>query len=306
MNQVPVTQTRPAFPPYPLIGVGVIAVSFAAVLIKLAAAPPLVIAFYRMLFTFLMLAPLAWGLAREDLRRISRRDWIGTLAAGFSLALHFASWISSLRYTSVASSTVLVTTQPVFVVLGSWLLFRERFPTRALMGLALAFGGSSLIGLSDFRVGGQALWGDLLALVGAVTFAAYLLLGRGLRQRLAILPYTALVYGSCTLVLLLFCLFNGLPLYPYAPGDFAIFATLAFLSTVIGHSIFNWAVKFVAAPVIAVSILGEPVGATLLAALLLRETPTLLQLAGGGVILVGITVFIVSSQGGAKKEGTQC
>jgi drug/metabolite transporter (DMT)-like permease len=283
--------------PYPAIGLGVLAVSFASVLIKMTAAPPLAVAVYRMGFTLLVILPATILIARRDISRLRQEDLLCSAGSGFFLALHFATWITSLRYTSVASSTVLVTTQPLFVVAGSALFFRERLSRRAFGGVLLAFAGSGLVGFSDFRIGGAALWGDLLALLGALTFAAYLLMGRRLRQRLPLLPYTTLVYGTCTAVLVGFCLAAKVPLAPYSRSELLIFAALALLATVFGHTVFNWAVKYVPAPVVAVSILGEPVAATGLAYLFLRESPGLLQLIGGLIILAGISVFVGAKPG---------
>jgi len=282
---------KPFFSPYPIIGLGVLAVSSSSILIKLATAPPLVIAAYRMGFTLLVLLPVTLLTARKEISRIRGSDVLSSLASGFFLALHFATWITSLRYTSVASAAVLVSTQPLFVVAGSALFFRERVSPPAFGGVVLAFLGSGLIGFSDFNLGGAALWGDALALFGAVAFAAYLLLGRNLRQRLSLLPYTSLVYGACVAVLFCFCWAGRVPLHPYPRADWLIFALLALLATIMGHTVFNWAVKYVSAPVIAVSLLGEPVAATGLAYLILREVPTLLQFVGGLVILAGIGVF---------------
>lgn len=287
---------KPFFAPYPVIGLGVLAVSCASILIKLAAAPPLAVAVYRMGFTLLMMLPVTVVTAWKEIGRIRKEDFLCSVGSGVFLALHFATWITSLRYTSVASSTVLVTTQPLFVVAGSVFFFRERVNPRALGGMLLAFIGSGLVGFSDFRIGGAALWGDCLALLGALAFAAYLLLGRRLRQRLSLLPYTTLVYGACTAVLLGYCLLAKVPLSLSSRTDLLIFALLALLSTVIGHTVFNWAVKYVPAPVVAVSILGEPVAATALAYLILRETPVPLQLLGGFIILIGIGIFARANQ----------
>ncbi|MBC7325050.1 MAG: DMT family transporter, partial [Moorella sp. (in: Bacteria)] len=187
---------RPAVNPYLVIVLGIVGISFGSLFTKLAAAPPLVIAFYRMGLTTVLLAPLALSRAgRAELAALGRREMIVAAGSGLFLALHFFTWIYSLSYTSVASSTVLVTMQPLFVVAGSWIFLKERVPAKSLLYGLLAILGSVVIGFSDFRVGGQALWGDFLALAGAMFIAGYMLIGRRLRQRLSLFPYIFLVYG---------------------------------------------------------------------------------------------------------------
>ncbi|HPU35572.1 MAG TPA: DMT family transporter [Bacillota bacterium] len=285
-----------AINPYLGIILAVIAVSFSSIFTKLAAAPPLAIAFYRLFFTVLLLAPLSLNAAgRAEFTRISRRDVFLAFISGAFLALHFTVWISSLNYTSVASSTVLVTLQPLFVITGGFFFFKEKISRKGLAGIALALTGSILIGINDFRIGGKALFGDLLAFSGAFFVAVYFLIGRSLRGRLSLFPYVFLVYGTTSLFLLIFNVATATPLYPYPWQDWLWFFLLALVPTILGHTVFNWALRYVQAAVVSVSILGEPVGATILAYFIFQEIPGLLQLAGGLTIILGLYIFITSS-----------
>lgn len=293
-----------AFLPYVMLIVAVVAVSFSSIFTKLSDAPPLVIATYRLGLAELILMPVALAIGWRELRQLNRHDLALSLGAGAFLALHFMSWISSLKYTSVASSVVLVTIQPIFVVAGSYLFLKERVGYKALLGGGLAVIGAVLIGASDFRVGGRALFGDALALGGAVFVAAYFLIGRRLRQRLSLMPYVFLIYGISSLILALTCLFSRIPLFPYSPRNWLLFLGLALIPTVLGHTIFNWALRYVKASLVSISILGEPIGTIFLAGIFLGEAPTWLQIVGGVLILTGLGLFTVYSgaSGGAAEN----
>ncbi len=279
--------------PYAMLALGVLGMSFAALFSKLAAAPPLVIAAYRMGFTTMLLLPLAATTYRREILGFRRRDLLVAMVSGLFLALHFYTWITSLYHTSVASSTVLVTTQPFFVMIGSTLFLSERVPSRALGAGMLAFAGSALIGINDFRIGADALLGDLLALAGAVLIASYILIGRSLRQRYSLVAYTFVVYGSSALMLFLLGLAAGTPFGPYPIHSWIYFLLLAVVPTLCGHTIFNWALGYLKAPVVSISVLGEPVGATILALVFLGEVPAPLQVIGGVVIITGVYLFMI-------------
>ncbi|GAB6179552.1 DMT family transporter [Desulfotomaculum defluvii] len=285
---------KPKVNPYLVIMLGVLAAGFSSIFTKLAEAPPLIIAVYRLGFTVLIIAAPTYFSGRKELCRINKKDFVFACLSGVFLALHFAVWISSLNYTSVASSTVLVTMQPLFVITGGYFLYKERVGRQGLVGAALALGGSILIGINDFQVGGQALLGDVLAFAGAFFVAVYVLIGRHLRFRMALLPYTFIVYGAATLVLLLLNVVFGSSFYPYPTMTWVWFLCLAIFPTIFGHSLFNWALKYVKAAVVSVSILGEPVGATILAYFIFQEVPTVMQLAGGCIIILGLYIFITS------------
>jgi len=281
---------RPALNPYLAVAAAVIAVSFSSLFVRLATAPPLIIATYRLLFTFLALAPFTL-MKKGALAGLDRRQVALSALSGLFLALHFVTWFISLGYTSVASSTVLVTLQPVFVVVGSLLFFGERIPRLAAVGGGLALAGGLIIGAADFQVGPRALVGDLLALVAAVMVSGYLLIGRRLRKDTPLEGYTFVTYGTSSLFLVGATLVTRTPFGGYPTRDWVLFLTLALVCTVMGHTVFNWALKYVQASVVSVSILGEPLGAILWAAVFLGEPPTLRQAAGGAVIFGGLYLF---------------
>lgn len=281
--------------PYLPLTCGVVAVSFAAIFIKFSTAPPLAIASYRMLFAFLCLAPVVWLGHRPELRGISAHDWRLMSLSGLFLALHFVCWITSFRYTTVASSTVLVSTQPIFAVTASYLLFREKVTRRQLVAVLIAVVGSITIGLADASGGlsRASLWGDLLALLGGAFAAGYFLCGKAVRQRVSVLPYATSVYGISAAMLLLISLGSGTPLLGYPSREWLLFGGLAVVCTVIGHSVLNWSLAYLPAAAVGVAVLGEPIGASIWAVLLFHEIPGLAQLAGGAVLLLGILLFML-------------
>jgi drug/metabolite transporter (DMT)-like permease len=285
---------KPLVNPYLAVVLGVLAMAFSSIFTKLAEAPPLIIAFYRLGFTVLLLAPITYTTGRHELRQISKRDLMLAALSGVLLAMHFAVWITSLNYTTVASSTVLVTMQPLFVIAGGYFLYQEKLTKKGFTGAALALCGSIIIGINDFQVGGQALFGDLLAFSGAIFIAGYMLIGRNLRNRLSLFPYVFMVYSASVITLLLCSLSFDLPLYPYDKLTWLWLILLAIVPTIFGHTVFNWALRYVKAAVVSVSILGESVGATILACFIFKEIPTMLQITGGLIIITGLYIFISS------------
>jgi drug/metabolite transporter (DMT)-like permease len=275
--------------PYIVILLGVLSVSGASVLFKFATAEPLVVAFYRLAFSVLLLGvPLLWR-KREA---IGRRDLWLSIISGLFLAVHFATWFFSLTLTSVASSTVLVSTHPFLIVLYGYLSGAERTTGRSLAAVTVAVVGAVLVGWGDFALDRSALLGDVLAFLGAVAVTGYLLIGRQVRQRMSAIAYSVVVYSAATVALLVAALAWGSPLSGFAPINWWIFAALAIFPTIFGHTLFNWALKYVPAAVISVNILGEPVGATLLAWLIWGTAPGPVSLAGGLLILMGIALFL--------------
>jgi len=285
--------TRPSAPPIVGIIIGIAAVSSASIFIRFAQreAPSLVIAAARLTLSALILAPLALTRYRHEYRRLTRRDaWLAVLS-GIFLALHFATWISSLEYTTVASSTVLVSTSPLFVAIASWLFLREKIGPAVIIGLGVALAGSAVIGLSD-RSGTlrNALLGDVLAFAGAITVAGYLLIGRRLRAQLSLIPYIAVVYGTAAAVMLAMVLVTRERVVGYSPDTYVWFLLLALVPQLLGHSSFNWALAHLPATFVAVATLGEPIGSTILAYIILGESPTSIKIVGAALILVGIVV----------------
>ena len=262
---------KPIINPYLAVLVGVFAISFSALFVRLSTAPAIIIATYRLLFTFLLLTPFTLLKNRQDLLDLPWRERGLAAASGACLALHFVTWFTSLSYTSIASSVVIVTIQPVFVVLGSWLFFRERISRRAMFGMVLALTGSLIIGASDFQLNMKAFWGDLLALAAAVLVSGYLLIGRRMRSTVSLPAYTFYTYGSSAILLVIASLVSQTPFYPYPTTDWILFVCLALICTILGHTVFNWVLRYVQASVVSVSVLGEPLGAIIWASVFLHE-----------------------------------
>ncbi len=271
-----------------VLGCALVVISFASIWIRWAQAPSLSIAVYRVGLAALLLTPIALSTRRHQLSALSRSDLRYALLGGVCLALHFVFWISSLEFTSVASSVVLVTTNPIFVALGSHFLLKERVTLSLITGIAISLVGGVLIGYGDFLAGPNVLLGDGLALSGAVMASAYLLVGRRVRAHTDLVTYIFLVYGAAAIVLLALALMLNQPLVGFPQETYLWLALLAIGPQLIGHTSFNWALKHLPASTVAVIILGEPVGSTVLAYLLLGESITLLKGIGGLLILVGI------------------
>ncbi len=288
-----------------IILIGVFFISFSSILTRVSEAPSLAIATYRVGIASLLLAPVFFAKHIPEMKRMNRKTFILCIISGIFLALHFASWISSIKYTSITSSTVLVNTQPVFVVLGSYLIYREKSSLRSVASILVAIAGSVVISLGDSSMGSNVLYGDFLAMVGAVTVAAYMLIGRYARRNLSVTGYTFIVYTTCTITLLFMALATSTPLTGYPPRELAIFLALAVVCTLLGHSIFNWGLGHVKPTFVSTAVLGEPVLATIFAILLLGEVPTLPRLVGGLVVIGGIYSFIVAEAAESKMNSVQ-
>jgi drug/metabolite transporter (DMT)-like permease len=281
------------------VGVAVLAASTSAILIRAGDAPEPVMAFYRVLFTTVLLVPLARGTGAE-LARVSRRDLLGALLAGLALAAHFAAWFESVDRTTVAASVTLVQTQTVFVAAGAGLLLSERVSRRTLAGIAIALLGAGAMSAAGAFDGGGApepLLGNGLALVGAAMAAVYVLSGRSIRQRVPVVPYVLVVYAVAALGLLTVVLASGQALAGYPYREWLLFLGMAVGPGLLGHTLINWALEHVESSVVSVSLVGEPVGSTVLAAVLFGEVPGALALAGGAVVIAGIVVTARGRQG---------
>lgn len=279
---------KPPFNPSLALVTGVLAVSTGAIFVRLAEAPAMVIAAYRVGLASLILAPIAWWRARDELLSLEKHDYLLAGLAGLFLALHFATWISSLNYTSVANSVVLVNTNPLWVGLLTPLISKDRLTLMTKISIVVCVIGGVVIGIGDFATGGQALWGDFLALVGSICAAMYLLLGRNLRRKLSLLAYIFLCYGSAAIILCPFVIVLRLPVVGFSTGTYAALVSMALIPQIIGHSSYNWALKWFSASFIAVTLLGEPIGATILAYIIFGETLTWAKFVGGSLILAAI------------------
>jgi drug/metabolite transporter (DMT)-like permease len=284
----------------------ILAVSTASIFIRFAQGdvPSLVIAALRLTCATILLAPLALTGHIEELRDLTRQELMLGAISGLFLAVHFATWISSLEYTSVASSVVFVSTGPLWVALLSPVLLNERLARAAVVGLIIAILGGTLIGLSDACawngglqcpeldqvMQGRALWGNFLALVGAWTVSGYLMIGRKLRAKMSLIPYIFLVYGVSALGLTVIMFAAGQSPLGYPARAYGWIFLLAAFPQLIGHSTYNWILRYIPATLVAIVTLVEPLGSAILAYFILRETPTSGVLLGGLLILAGIYV----------------
>jgi drug/metabolite transporter (DMT)-like permease len=286
-----------------LLVVGVLAVSCSAVLVRLAEAPGLAQAFYRCAFAAAVVLPIGLVRHADAFRSLSRARWGLALVSGLFLAAHFATWIPSLSYTSVAASTVIVTTQPLWVaVFGG--IAGERTSRRALAGIAVALAGTLVITGGDLGGGGRLLVGDLLAMAGAVCAAVYVLAGRRLRQELSVIVYTSIVYTTAAVALAVCMVVSETRFAGYPSKTWLLFVLMTIGPQFLGHSVFNYVLGDVKASVVAIAVMAEPVGATLLAMAILGETPSSGAVIGGALILCGVYVAI-ASEGARRPEVTE-
>jgi drug/metabolite transporter (DMT)-like permease len=306
------------------IFIAILAVSTASIFIRQAQqnAPSLVIAASRLTLASLVLAPMAWIKHRVEIRNLTRREWALAILSGLFLSVHFATWITSLEYTTVVSSVVLVSTGPLWVALLSPLFLRE-MPTRWVwMGMGLALLGGIAVGLGDScsialsgatrsagsavegpllscqplsdLLAGSAFIGNFLALIGAWTVAGYLMIGRRLRARISLIPYIFIVYSIAALALIVYMLAARQTPFGYAPITYFWILCLALIPQLIGHSTYNWALRYMPASLVSITTLGEPIGSAILAFFILCETPGALTLIGGVLILTGIYLSTLS------------
>ena len=292
--------------------IAILAVSTGSIFIRLAQrdAPSLVIAATRLTLASLVLAPIALINHRDEIRNLTRREWTLAILSGLFLSVHFATWITSLEYTTVVASVALVSTGPLWVALLSPIFLRET-PTRWVwMGMGLALLGGIIVGLgdscslADFHLtcppladllAGSAFWGNFLALAGAWTVAGYLMIGRNLRARISLVPYIFIVYGVAAIALIVYMLSAGQTPFGYSPIIYLWLLCLALIPQLIGHSTYNWALRYMPASLVSVTTLGEPIGSAILAFFILSEIPTALTLLGGVLILAGIYLSTLSS-----------
>ncbi|ASK61260.1 EamA family transporter [Virgibacillus phasianinus] len=286
----------PPFNPYFAVVIGVFAVSTSAILVKLAdGAPASIIANYRLLFAVLIMSPIVLLYYRHEFKKIQKKDWILAIFAGVFLAFHFILWFESLNYTSVASSVVLVTLQPIFAFLGTYIFFRERFTAGAVISMVIALFGSVIISWGDLQISGIALFGDILALLGSMMVTAYFLIGQNMRRRLSLMTYTFIVYGISSITLIIYNASLGYSFVGYPANYWWIFILLAIIPTFLGHTMFNWALKWLSTSTISMAIVFEPIGASLLAYIILNEVVTWSQWLGGTIVLFGLFLFIMST-----------
>lgn len=275
-----------------MIVVGVIGISLSSIFVKWSAAPSAVTAASRLLWTVILMTPVVLGKrsVRAELKGCSRRTIILSILSGLFLAIHFVVWFESLLHTSVASSTVIVCTEVIWVSLGYWLFMKGKISLKAVGAILITLIGSVMIAYADSGSGSH-LYGDVLALVAAVAVAVYMLLGRMVRENTSTAVYTYLVYTACAAILVIVCMVQGNDMLGYGWNPVAMGLLLAVFSTILGHSIFSWCLKFFSPSFVSASKLCEPVVAAVLAAGLFGELPSWLQVTGGILILTGVFYY---------------
>ena len=283
------------------VSIGIVAISFASIFIKFCDdVPSIMIATYRLTLSSIILLIIAKSKGIR-LSSFNRKHLLMGMLGGLFLSLHFSFWISSLKFTSVASSVVLVATNPIFVGIFSYLFFKEKQPTELILGIILSFSGSIILAVGDSGLQGLAvqnpsfLLGDILAFLGAIMASGYLVVGSKLREEMDVLSYTSMVYTFSAFFLLIASISLGLPFAGYKQSSYFYMVLLAIVPQLIGHTAFNWALKHLKASMVAITILGEPIGASILAYIILGETIKSFQLIG--IIFIFLAIIIASIKG---------
>ncbi|NLJ85597.1 MAG: EamA family transporter [Firmicutes bacterium] len=283
---------------------GALCTSFAATFIISSGEPPFVVAFYRLFFAVLFLAPIMAMQGWDQLKRIQKKHLIWCLLVGVSFGLHLVTYIASLNYTSVASAGALASLQPVFVAIGASVFLRERISLRVKIGITCAVIGGFIVGSGDvLSVTGSALLGDLLALICALMISLYFVAGRALRQHLDIIPYLVVVYGSSMIVVAALSLAFGVPLIIKTSKGLIHLLALGLISTAIGHGIFNWALKYVHASAVSLVMLASPVAETVWVYFFLGQVPAMTSIIGGVIVIIG-TVLAMGDDKSQKQQPT--
>jgi len=281
--------------PYIALFVSILSVSFAAILIKLSSAEPLSIAFYRILFTVILILPFVifFKKTRKEIKNIPKKTLLIMIGIGFILAAHFAFWITSLNYTSVASSVILVTAHPILVGPVSHFFFKEKLSKINSIGIIASVTGVILLVMGNRQLGAETidtLEGNILAILGGVMAGLYILGGRKIRKTVSIASYAFIVYSISAVVLLALCIIFGSELVNISLTDFQIFIAMAIIAGLLGHTLYNWSLKHVRASLASVALLGEPLGSTVWAMLIpaIGQIPSKYTVFGGAIILIGI------------------
>ncbi len=292
MNDMMAKEGAPRVNPKLALVIGISAVSSASILIRLSIAPPLVIAGFRLAMASAIMGVLAIS-SIGQLRSLDGGEIMALLVSGLALGGHFGAWTASLLYTTIAASTVIVDSSPIFVALISWILLGEKINRREALGIAISIAGSVVIASGDLLRGGGFL-GDVLSLMGAILLAAYLVAGRKLRRKLDLAPYTFVVYSLAAVVLIFSAIMARNSLVGYRIEDYILFLLLAVGPSCLGHNSYNYALKYLKAAVVSASILGEPVGASILGVMVFGEIPPLTTILGGAVVMFGVYLTVSS------------
>ena len=287
--------------PMIMIVIGVLGISLSAIFVKYSAAPSAVTAAFRLSWTVILMSPVVWAKReiREELLHIEKKQLLISVLSGIFLAIHFVLWFESLQHTSVASSTSIVCTEVIWVALGYCLFLKGRLSKKAVLAIIVTFAGSVAIACADSSAGAVHVYGDILALVSAVAVAVYTLFGRIVRNSVSTSVYTYVVYVSCAAVLLAACMVQNYPLFGYGMSAVVVGLLLSVFSTILGHSIFSWCLKYFSPAFVSASKLCEPVVASIIAVFLFSELPSLLQVFGGAMIIGGVYYYSRIEKAGA-------
>ena len=282
----------------PLI-ISIVAISFAAIFVKWSNAPATILSMYRMILACLLLVPIVW-FKRKEFAKISKKEWYLLFFSGLFLALHFALWFGSLKLTTVASSTIILALQPIIALVGGVLIFKERTTISALATMGIAVIGAFMVGWGDFGLSKSAIIGDILSFLSVIAVVGYLLIGQSAVKKVSHWIYSFCVFGFASIALVIYNVVTNVELGGYDSKEWGIFILLAVVPTV-SHLINNWLLNYVNATTISMSILGEPVGATVLAVILLGESLVVSQIIGGTIVLLGVFFFLMQQIRADKK-----
>jgi len=279
--------------PMIMIIVGILGISMSAIFVRFSTAPSAVTAAFRLLWTVLLMLPAVAGKKeiRKELVTLDKKSVGLSILSGIFLAIHFVLWFESLHHTSVASSTTIVCTEVIWVAFGFCFFMKGKLSKKAIAAIAVTFTGSVVIACADSIAGSSHLYGDILALLGAIAVAVYTLIGRIVRERVSTTVYTFVVYTACAIVLVLTCLAQGYELFTYGTSAMIVGLLLAVFSTILGHSIFSWCLKYFSPAFVSASKLCEPVVSAIFAAILFEEVPSVLLFVGGAMILGGVLYY---------------
>lgn len=279
--------------------------SVSSIIIRFSESPSLVIAAYRMLFTSIMLFFPVYIKYRSEFKSLNKNDCLLCLISGIFLALHFASWIQSIQMTTISNSTILVSCSPIFVAAINYFLLKERITGKMIVGIGMSLIGTVIIGIGSSQGNGTAMMlGNVLAFMGAVFVAGYLVIGGIVRKTVSAGVYVLIVYSVSAIALFFMCFASGTPVYPYPLKEFALFFLLAFFSSILGHTVYNYLMKYYSSTLISITTLMEPVFASLMAVLIFKEIPSAYTVLGGIIIIGGIYLGTYLSQEKPAGDGS--
>lgn len=288
--------------PYIVLFIGVVSVSFAAIFIRLADAPALVIAASRVFIAFIIILPFTFNGLRKELSVLRGRNLLLIFISAVFLSIHFWLWITSLERTTVASSVVLVTSNPAFIAILSYILWKERLSRMTIVGIIIAFLGMVLLNKEGLDLSQEVFSGNIMALLAGFAAGIYIIIGRQMRDKIGIWPYLTMVYGCAAVMLIIIALISGESFTGYDSETYLMLVLLALVPQLIGHSAVNYSVRYISATIVSIGILGEPVGATILGYFVLNEIPLWYEIAGGILIICGIALVVKYSAKNLNQE----